>query len=71
LTGDPSSTVADGIQWVRNFCAYTKIRKLSTYGFTTKIFDKIVDNAVKASSMKGNPIQLTDDELRSILEKSL
>jgi alcohol dehydrogenase class IV len=71
LCGDSTATADAGVQWVRNFCLYTKIPPLSTYGLTVAHFDRIIENAIKSSSMKGNPINLSVDLLRNILQKSL
>jgi alcohol dehydrogenase class IV len=43
---------------------------LKDYGIRESDFPAIVEKAAKASSMKGNPIQLTDAELMQILEES-
>jgi alcohol dehydrogenase class IV len=44
---------------------------LSAYGVTEMHFPAIVDKAAKASSMKGNPIVLTPEELTEILRASV
>jgi alcohol dehydrogenase class IV len=71
LCGDPSATAESGIQWVRNFCLHAKIQSLSNIGLTEAQFTNIIENAMKSSSMKGNPITLTVDELRNILQLSM
>lgn len=48
-----------------------KIPPLSAFGLKQSDFELLVTNAQNSSSMKGNPIQLTIDELSSILEDSL
>jgi alcohol dehydrogenase class IV len=42
---------------------------LSEFGFAEKDFPEAVAKAQRASSMKGNPIPLTDDELLEILTR--
>lgn len=71
LSGDPAATADTGIQWVVNFCKVAKIRPLSEYGLSEAKFEIILENALKSSSMKGNPITLSKVELRNILQKSL
>jgi alcohol dehydrogenase class IV len=44
---------------------------LSNFGLTQADFPIIVDKARRASSMKGNPILLTDAELTEILNEAL
>jgi alcohol dehydrogenase class IV len=71
LSGDPEASPEDGVLWVESFCSYANIQPLSMYGLTEAQFPKIIEKAVKASSMKGNPITLTEAELRNILQIAL
>ncbi len=71
LTGLTNTSASDAVRWVRDISASMKIRTLSTYGLTEDKFPEIIERAKKASSMKGNPITLFDDELRNILMRSL
>ena len=71
LCGDPMATAESGIRWVRNFCLHAKIQSLSDIGLTEAQFTNIIENAMKASSMRGNPITLTLNELRNILQMSM
>jgi alcohol dehydrogenase class IV len=70
LTGDPSATPDDGTEWIWNLCQAMKILPLGKFGLKENLFPEIVSQAQKASSMKGNPISLTDSELTLILEKA-
>jgi alcohol dehydrogenase class IV len=71
ITGLPAARAADGIAWVRNLCQQLKIKPLTAYGIEEKDFTDIVVKARTASSMKGNPIELTQGELLEILQKAL
>jgi alcohol dehydrogenase class IV len=71
LTGDPNAKADAGLHWIMDFCLYSKVPPLSTYGLTEENFNTIIENAVNSSSMKGNPITLFKAELRNILQKSL
>lgn len=71
LTGDADATAADGVAWVQDLSDALAIPPLSTYGIRREHFPEIVDKSARASSMKGNPIVLTIDELAEILEKAL
>jgi alcohol dehydrogenase class IV len=71
LSGESSATAETAIQWVRNFCLHTNIHPLSSYGLTKALFPKIIEHALKSSSMKGNPITLTEADLLNILQRSL
>jgi alcohol dehydrogenase class IV len=71
LTQDPSASKSDGIQWLKRTTAELKIPCLARWGVTSSDIPKIIPKAVAASSMKGNPAKLTDDELAGILEAAL
>lgn len=71
LTSNPRAAADDGVAWVGELCAALKIAPLRTYGVKTRHFPVLVEKAAAASSMKGNPIQLSQSELREILEYSL
>lgn len=71
LTGRDTARAADGLAWVQNLCAVLKVRPLSEFGLQEKDFLDVVAKAQKASSMKGNAIPLTDQELTEILRRTL
>jgi len=71
VTGSPAARAADGIAWVRNLCGQMEIKPLAAYGIEEKDFTDIVVKARRASSMKGNPIELTHEELLAVLQKAL
>ncbi len=71
LTGDAHSKAEDGLAWLESLCETLQIAPLSAYGVDESSFNPLIEKARQASSMKGNPIQLTDDELRNILVKAL
>jgi alcohol dehydrogenase class IV len=48
-----------------------QVQPLAAYGIEKKDFTDIVAKSRKASSMKGNPIELTKEELLEILQKAL
>lgn len=71
LTGKIEARAEDGLQWVQDFCTNLDIPRLSTFGIVEEHFSEIVVRAKKASSIKGNPVSLTDQELRTILHKAI
>ena len=71
LVGSERVGAAEGITWVENLCSHLKILPLHRYGITANDAAAIVATAAKASSMKANPIELTAEELRRILERAL
>jgi len=71
LTSDQNAEAEDGIKWMNELCSALKVPPLATYGITKSDFPEIISQAKKASSMKGNPIELTDSELSRIMELAL
>ena len=71
VTGDRKAEPDDGLQWVKNLSMQMFVPGLEDFGISESDFPAIVEKAKNASSMKGNPIQLTDEELTKILADSL
>lgn len=57
--------------WLIELIDALGIPSLGSYGITRDTFPTIVAKSKNASSMKGNPITLTDAELTEILERAL
>jgi alcohol dehydrogenase class IV len=70
LTGHSNARATDGIQWAKNMVGVLKIPHLSAFGLSVSDFPVLVEKAKNASSMKGNPLVLSDGQLTEILEKS-
>jgi alcohol dehydrogenase class IV len=71
LTGDPAATAADGVLWLADLVQELRIPGLRHYGVGTEHAAGLVDKAQRASSMKGNPLELTPAELSEALEAAL
>jgi len=71
VTGRPDARASDGIEWVGALCRALRIPALSTYGIREKDFPTLIEKAKKASSMRGNPIALTEAELEGILQSAV
>jgi alcohol dehydrogenase class IV len=69
LTGKADADA--GCAFIRDLVQHLGIPRLSTYGIREADFPAIVEQAARASSMKGNPIVLTTDELTEILARAL
>jgi len=65
-----TAKAADGVEWLRDVCLELKVPPLSESGLKEQDLPTVVAKSQKSSSMKGNPITLTDDELIAILKKS-
>jgi alcohol dehydrogenase class IV len=70
LTGQTTAKAADGVTWIQGLCRALDVPPLSDFGLTEDDFPIVVEKARKASSMQGNPIVLTDEELVGILRQA-
>jgi alcohol dehydrogenase class IV len=71
LTGHPHAVAADAPLWLSELCARLEVPPLRTYGITMAEVPALVEKAAQSSSMKGNPLPLSEDELREILTAAL
>ncbi len=71
LTGSEVATINDGVVWVQELCDALQVPPLSEYGMTQDDIPVLVEKASKSSSMKGNPVTLTSDELTEILNRAM
>ena len=71
FSGNVDATAEDGIESIKKLVSELNIPRLSAFGLTSCEFPELVENAKNSSSMKGNPVILSDDELYAALEKSL
>jgi alcohol dehydrogenase class IV len=70
LIGTPRATAHDGVSWMQALCTALGVPSLSTHGVTEDDFPLIIEKAGKSSSMKGNPIELTAEEMEEILKRA-
>jgi len=70
LTGTARARAQDGIFWLEDLCGELAPPPLRTFSMKPGDFQGIVNKAQRASSMRGNPIALTDQELLDVLEKA-
>lgn len=70
LTGNDKAAADDGVRWVQELCAALNIATLGTYGITPADYATVVEKSANASSMQGNPIKLTPEELTEILTQA-
>lgn len=70
LTGKPAAQATAAVAWVHNLCLAFRVPSLAQFGLKEQDFAAIAAKAKKSSSMKGNPIELTDDELLEIVRRA-
>jgi len=71
LTGQPAATAADGVAWVEQLCSELAVPPLRSIGMTEQDIAEVVAKAQRASSMKPNPVALTEQELTAIVQRAL
>lgn len=71
VTGQVNARAQDGVAWLRETCGALGIPGLRAYGIAMDHAPAIVRKARAASSMKGNPVELGDEELHDILARSI
>jgi alcohol dehydrogenase class IV len=71
LTGRPDATPEDAIAWLQDLTADLSIPGLASYALDGAEIGTVVAAAQKASSMRGNPIELSDEEVTEIVTRSL
>ena len=71
LTGDADATADDGVAWVQELCDALQVPSLASYGVTPGDFPLLIEKASVSSSMKGNPIKLTPEEMGEILRRAV
>lgn len=71
LTGAHDARAEDGIAFVKQLAADLRVPGLASYGMAPADVESIAEKAAAASSMKGNPLTLSQAELRDILAQAL
>lgn len=71
LAGRDSATANDGVAWIEELVTNFRIPRLRAYRVDASQSAEIVARARQASSMKANPIALTDEELSRALAEAI
>jgi alcohol dehydrogenase class IV len=71
LTGKPGASVADGLAWIRKTLALLAVPGLAVFGFGVGQIDDVAAKALTSSSMQGNPVPLSRDDLKAVLLQAL
>lgn len=71
LTGNPGARVAEGVAWVQALGEELSVPGFTSYGMQEGHLAEIVAKSMTSSSMKGNPIALTESELTRVLSQAL
>ncbi len=71
LTGNSQAEARHGVEWLKDLCLILNVPSLGQVGLKASDIPEIVAKSAAASSMKGNPVELTASELTAILEQAL
>jgi alcohol dehydrogenase class IV len=71
LTGEHSASAEDAVDWCAALVRDLAIPSLHAWGVRHERVANLVAMAARASSMKGNPLPLTEDELSHIVEAAM
>lgn len=71
FTGNADAEAADAVRWLGELTDALMVPPLTTYAVDPAAFPEIAEKAARASSMNGNPVELTPAELREILDRAL
>jgi alcohol dehydrogenase class IV len=67
LTGQPAASIEDGLAWLRESITMLGIPGLAAFGIGLADADDVAAKAARSSSMQGNPVTLSHDDLRAIV----
>ena len=71
VTGQPGAAPEDAIAWLQDLTTALAVPGLASYGLDQDQVVAVVAAAQKASSMRGNPIELSDEEVSDIVAQSM
>ena len=70
-TGSAGATARDAVKWIEDLCHALQVPQLASHGIRQEDFPVLIEKTSAASSTKGNPIELTPDEMWEILGRAL
>jgi alcohol dehydrogenase class IV len=71
LSGRPDATLRDGLGVLESMAETAKAPPLSRWGMTESDIPAVREAGLRASSMKGNAVDLSPDEIDAILREAL
>jgi alcohol dehydrogenase class IV len=70
LTDADTALAEDGAAWLLALCRRLALPPLAAYGFGPEHLSELVSKSLAASSMRGNPVDLTSADIASILDQA-
>ena len=71
VSGRTQANAQEGVDWVHDLCRKLNVPTLESLGVAKADLQTVVEKSKNASSMKGNPVKLTDSELLDALYRAL
>jgi alcohol dehydrogenase class IV len=71
MTGKTRAKAQDGVDWIHHLCRQLNVPTLESLGVAKTDLQTVVEKSKNASSMKGNPVKLTESELLDVLQRAL
>ena len=71
LTGDAGASIQDGLAWIRETLTLLGVSGLAGFGLGREDADDIAAKALTSSSMQGNPVALSQGQLKAVLLEAL
>jgi alcohol dehydrogenase class IV len=71
LTGRGDPVADDGVAWIRDTVTRLDVRGLGSFGLGPQHAGDVAAKASKSSSMRGNPVRLTQDALKTVFLQAL
>ena len=71
LTGEPGASIEDGLAWIRQTLALLAVPGLAAFGLGPGHADDVAAKAAVSSSMQGNPVSLSHDDLKAVFLRAL
>jgi alcohol dehydrogenase class IV len=71
LTGEPSASIEDGLAWIRQTLTLLAVPGLVAFGLGPGHAGDVAAKAATSSSMQGNPVALSHDDLKAVVLQAL
>ncbi|MCS7337105.1 MAG: iron-containing alcohol dehydrogenase [Verrucomicrobiae bacterium] len=71
LTGRRDAAPEEGAAWIAELLTALRIPRLRAYGMSESHLAQVVEQAARASSMRGNPIALTPEEMADAVRAAM
>lgn len=71
LTGSSDATAKDAVTWLLHLSEVLELPSLGEYGLDAEMYPGVCADAARSSSMKGNPVPLSETDLEEILANTI